>query len=45
MSDFPYAERFTVNRTLPEEGRDRAEGGNDIASPIRRLRSTGLRCP
>jgi len=25
MSDFPYAERFTVNRTLPDKGRDRAE--------------------
>jgi len=25
MSDFPYAERFTVNRNLPEEGRDRKE--------------------
>ena len=25
MSDFPYAERFTVNRTLPEHGRDRSE--------------------
>lgn len=25
MSDFPYAERFTVNRTLPEHGRERKE--------------------
>ena len=25
MSDFPYAERFTVNRNLPEAGRDRKE--------------------
>ena len=25
MSDYPYAERFTVNRQLPEHGRDRAE--------------------
>ena len=25
MTDFPYADRFTVNRTLPEQGRDRDE--------------------
>lgn len=25
MADFPYVERFTVNRTLPEQGRDRAD--------------------
>ncbi|MEI7886961.1 MAG: aminotransferase class V-fold PLP-dependent enzyme [Actinomycetes bacterium] len=25
MSDYPYAERFTVNRQLPEHGRDRSE--------------------
>jgi sphinganine-1-phosphate aldolase len=25
VNDFPYAERFTVNRTLPEHGRSRAE--------------------
>ncbi|HTO00406.1 MAG TPA: aminotransferase class V-fold PLP-dependent enzyme [Microthrixaceae bacterium] len=25
MSDFPYAERFPVNRTMPEQGRNRAE--------------------
>ncbi|MGB6058335.1 MAG: aminotransferase class V-fold PLP-dependent enzyme [Microthrixaceae bacterium] len=25
MSDFPYAERFPVNRTMPESGRDRSE--------------------
>ena len=25
MSDFPYAERFPVNRTLPDHGRPRAE--------------------
>lgn len=25
MSDFPYTDRFTVNRSIPETGRDRAE--------------------
>ena len=25
MSDYPYAERFPVNRTMPSTGRDRAE--------------------
>ena len=25
MNDFPYADRFTVNRTLPDHGRPRAE--------------------
>src|SRR5512139_1164794 len=25
MGDFPYADRFTVNRTLPEQGRPRAD--------------------
>ncbi len=25
MSDFPYAERFPVNRTMPEQGRKRSE--------------------
>ena len=25
MSDFPYADRFTVNRVLPERGRSREE--------------------
>ena len=25
MDDFPYADRYTVNRTLPESGRPRAE--------------------
>ena len=24
-SDYPYADRFTVNRTLPEKGRSREE--------------------
>ena len=25
MTDFPYAKRFTVNRTLPDQGRPRAD--------------------
>ena len=25
MSDYPYADRFPVNRTLPEQGRPRDE--------------------
>jgi glutamate/tyrosine decarboxylase-like PLP-dependent enzyme len=32
MSDFPYAERFTVNRTLPEHGREPQDVLDELAT-------------